>query len=273
MQNYSQAQGATQTELKSGEDEAGSVSEVQVTQTVTGNKSQTMGQLSGGQIFGNATGSVVSGSGNSVTSMAQATAQESTPSPVKTVLFLAANPGATNPIRLDEEVREIQSGLGRSKCRDRFYIEQRWAFSPRDIQRALLDLRPQIVHFSGQGVASETAIQSEGLFFEDNIGQVEFASPDSLKRLFSLFSDDVECVVLNAAFSAAQADAIAQSIPYVVGVKQTMSEQAAIEFTIGFYDGLLAGRSVEVAFQFGCNAIQLQGLPEALIPILKIGRR
>ena len=74
-------------------------------------------------------------------------------SEVKTILVLAANPKGTSPLRLGEEVREIQDGLDRSRRRDRFRIEQRWAVRPKDIQRALLDCCPQIVHFSGMALA------------------------------------------------------------------------------------------------------------------------
>ncbi|MGB3788254.1 MAG: hypothetical protein WA949_09595 [Phormidesmis sp.] len=74
----------------------------------------------------------------------------------KVILFLAANPVSTRPLRLDEEVREIESGLRRSTHCDRFELKQRWAVRTRDLQRALLDCRPQIVHFSGHGVGQAT---------------------------------------------------------------------------------------------------------------------
>ncbi len=260
----------------------------QITQTVTGNQNQTIGQISGGQIFGNVTGSVViSGSGNSVTSTP--TEQASTKASdllVKTILVLAANPKGTSPLRLDEEVREIQAGLDRSKHRDLFRIEQRWAVTPKDIRRALLDCNPQIVHFSGHGVgigepnsglassrdiglASQGTTEPEGLLFEDETGHATLVSIDVIANLFSLFSDEIECVLLNACYSAMQADAIAQHIPHVVGMKKAIGDRAAIEFSIGFYDGLLAGRPVAFAYKLGCSAIEMQNIPEQWTPILK----
>ena len=276
----------------------------QITQTVTGNHNQPIGQISGGQIFGNVTGSVIiSGSGNSVISTsASATPPEpSQPStanlPMKTILVLAANPKGTSQLNLDKEVREIQAGLERSKHRDRFRIEQRWAVRPRDLQRALLDCHPQIVHFSGHGVGTESfennpkdARQAvpifdrmpaataknntptnmpEGLLFEDVTGQSKLVSTEAIASLFSLFANDVECVLLNACYSATQAEAIAQHIPYVVGMKKAIGDRAAITFAIGFYDALLAGESIEFAYQLGCSAIQLEGIPEHLTPTIK----
>jgi hypothetical protein len=62
-------------------------------------------------------------------------------SSVKRILVLTANPQGTSRLRLDEEVREIQSGLQRSKNRDQFELIAKWAVRPRDIQRAMLDIQ------------------------------------------------------------------------------------------------------------------------------------
>ena len=49
-----------------------------------------------------------------------------------------------------------------------------------------------------------------------------------------------------------------------------MKDKAAIAFSIGFYDALGGGRSVEDAYKFGCNAIQLKDIPEHMTPVLEI---
>ncbi|MEO1401436.1 MAG: TIR domain-containing protein [Cyanobacteria bacterium J06635_1] len=48
---------------------------------------------------------------------------------------------------------------------------------------------------------------------------------------------------------------------------QAISDRAAIEFAVGFYDALGAGRSVDFAYKLGCSAIALTGIPEHLTPI------
>ena len=70
---------------------------------------------------------------------------------MKKILILTANPKNSDKLRLDEEVREIQEGLQRSRSRDQFEIISKWAVRPDDLRRALLDHEPQIVHFSGHG--------------------------------------------------------------------------------------------------------------------------
>ncbi|BBD66757.1 hypothetical protein NIES4072_59680 [Nostoc commune NIES-4072] len=182
---------------------------------------------------------------------------------VQTILILAANPQGTKPLRLDEEVREIDAGLQRAKQREQFVLEQKWAVRPRDIQRAMLDNNPSIVHFSGHGTGDE------GLVFEDEIGSAKLVDGEALAGLFELFAEQVECVVLNGCYSEVQALAIAQQINYVIGMKKAIGDKAAIEFAVGFYDALGAGRSVEFAHKLGCAAIRLAGIPEQLTPVLK----
>lgn len=74
--------------------------------------------------------------------------------------------------------------------------------------------------------------------------------------------------MLNACYSEVQAGAIAQHIPYVVGMKQAIGDKASIEFAVGFYAALGAGESIEFAYEFGRNAVELAGLRENLTPVL-----
>jgi 3',5'-cyclic AMP phosphodiesterase CpdA len=180
----------------------------------------------------------------------------------KKILVLAANPKGTSRLRLGEEVREIDAGLRRSQQRDQLILEQRWAVRPRDIQRAILDVTPQIIHFSGHGGGDE------GLVFEDENGNVKFIQGEALANLFKLFSDRLECVILNGCYSEVQAEAIAQQIDWVIGMKQTIGDRAAIEFAVGFYDALGAGHSIEFAYQLGCASVGMTGSLDSLVPVL-----
>jgi hypothetical protein len=182
----------------------------------------------------------------------------------KKILILAANPKTTPPLRLDEEIREINEGLRRSNYRDRFVIYSALDPGQRDLRRALLDHNPDIVHFTGHG-------NKKGLLVVDEMGMAVSFSSKALSGLFELFSDKVECVILSACYSAHQANAISKHIKYVIGMRKEIEDRAAVEFAIGFYDALGAGRSVEDAFKFGTNAI-LQRFPnisEHLVPVLK----
>jgi hypothetical protein len=151
---------------------------------------------------------------------------------MKRILLLSANPKTTRKLRLDEEVRDIEDALQRSRHRDEFEMRSKLAVRPRDMARAVLDYEPNIIHFSGHGEGED------GILLEDETGQAKFVSPKALSDLFKLFAEHVECVILNACYSEVQAKTICQHIDYVVGMNEAIQDCAAIEFSVGFYDAL-----------------------------------
>jgi hypothetical protein len=186
---------------------------------------------------------------------------------MKKVLMLSANPKNTSPLRLGEEAREIQAALKRANNREQFEIVTAWAIRVEDLRRALLDHQPTIVHFSGHGSGGN------GLALENDSGQVQLVSTQSLARLFKWFQNQVECVLLNACYSEVQAEVIHQHIDYVVGMNQAIGDMAAIKFAIGFYDALFAGRPYEECFEIGCTSIDLENIPEVSTPQIKARKR
>jgi CHAT domain len=170
---------------------------------------------------------------------------------LKSILLMAANPKGTRSLRVQEEERDIKERL-RIAGYDKVPINSIGATRVRDIQQAMTDFQPQIVHFSGHGAGAG------GLVFEDVDGQELLVSSDGLADLFRLFSTEgLECVVLNACHTRSQAEAISKHIDYVIGTNQSIKDKAAIEFAIGFYTGLGAGKTIEFAFDMGCTAIKL----------------
>ncbi len=166
-----------------------------------------------------------------------------------TILLLASNSKETDRLRLAEEFREIKESLKLSPNEDDFNVVQGEAVRPKDLRRLILETEPQIVHFSGHG-------SEAGIFLENYFGKSQVVSSRALSRLFKLF-DSVHCVVLNACYSAEQAESLRKVTSYVVGMKSSIGDRAAIQFSRGFYDGLGAELSIEYAFNFGVNAIEL----------------
>ena len=167
---------------------------------------------------------------------------------MKTILVLAANP-TTVQLQLDEEVRNIRAALERSKGRDGFRLETRSVVRWKDVRRAIEDLQPEVVHFSGHGAGEE------GLLLEDEEGGgVRYVSADALRRMFELFPC-VECVVLNACYSEVQARAIYRHVSCVIGMSLSVGDRAARDFAEAFYDGLGAGRGYQEAFDLGLSGI------------------
>jgi CHAT domain len=182
--------------------------------------------------------------------------------PPNRILVLAANPSDTQGLKLRQEVDEIQAALARSKNRDQFEVIAEQNVRPDDLRRALLKHQPRIVHFSGHGTGEL------GLMFANEVGQAKLVDTDTLTNLFKL-CPGIECVVLNACFSAMQADAIAQHIDHVIGMTHEINDRSALKFATGFYEALGYGRSIKDAFEFGLVSVDLNGLPASAIPVLR----
>lgn len=182
------------------------------------------------------------------------------------ILFLAANPLNTTPLRLSEEMRTIDERLRSSEHRDRFEILQHWAVRVSDIQEHLLRHKPHIIHFSGHGsVAGE-------IILENDLGQAKSVSTKALSNLFSILKGNIRCVVLNACFSKNQAKAIAKEIDCLIGMSAAIGDKSAITFAGSFYRALGYGESLKSAFDLGCNAVDLSGLADDAVPKLLVKR-
>lgn len=184
------------------------------------------------------------------------------PKPKIKILFLAANPTDTARLRLGEEVRAIDQALLQAKYRDAFDLEQAHAVRVADLEGLLMRHDPHIVHFSGHGASSGE------ILLQDDAGRASPVPPPALANVFSLLKDNVRCVVLNACFSQAQAEAIAQHIDCVVGMSEEIGDGDARAFAAAFYGALAYGRSVKTAFELGRNRIDLAGLRDEDVPQL-----
>lgn len=181
--------------------------------------------------------------------------------PIK-ILFLAASPADMARLRLDEEIRGIKQALFQAEYRDKFTIEQEWAVRVSDLQAHLLRHQPDIVHFSGHGS------EASEIILEDDDGNSKEIPARALSKLFEIFKDNIRCVVLNACYSKRQAQAIAEHIDGVIGMSKEIGDKAAINFAIAFYQALAYGRNLQMAFELGCNQINLQNLNEENTPKL-----
>jgi hypothetical protein len=176
------------------------------------------------------------------------------------VLLLAANPLDSTRLRLDEEFRSIDQALQAVNYRDKFDLMAHGAVRISDLQGYLLRYQPHIVHFSSHG-----SITGE-IILEDHMGNAQPVPSEALSGLFSVLSDNIRCVVLNACYSEKQAVAIAQHIDYVIGMSRSISDKAAIDFATAFYQAVGFGRDLKTAFDLGCIQIGLENLKEENIP-------
>ena len=189
------------------------------------------------------------------------------PGPIVKVLFFGANPRGTPPLRVDEEIREIQQTIKQGRERDNIMVKTEWAIRPRDVTQALIDFQPHFVHFAGHGGGEEGSFAAE-----DDIGYAHIIPVDGLVKAFKAVGRDVRCVIVNACRTERLAQALTTVVPCVIGMRQPVGDRSAIRFSIGFYQALAAGKAVETAFDAG--VAQLMMTPEgddALAPLLLHG--
>jgi hypothetical protein len=187
---------------------------------------------------------------------------------VTTVLYLVAQPRNTDPLGTYEEMREVEDLLQRSRDRERYRLEHRVAVRLRDIGQALGDYRPQIVNFAGHGR------EDGSLVVENDLGRASYVNPAGLANLVGGFNAWVQCVIVNACHSLALAEAILEHIDYVVGMRSEILDIASVLFSVGFYQGLFAGKAVPDAFSQGVALVQADPRTNSdyQVPILLVRR-
>jgi CHAT domain len=137
----------------------------------------------------------------------------------------------------------------------------------KDIGRALFRVSPRIVHFSGHGS------RDGRLYLLDESGLPSLARPEGLADLFTVAAKDLECVVVSACYSEQLAEAVVEHVDYAVGMRGEVADETAIMFSVGFYQGLAAGRSVQEAFDVGRAYVRGQSRdPREYEQLLLFGR-
>jgi SMODS-associated and fused to various effectors sensor domain/CHAT domain len=180
------------------------------------------------------------------------------------ILFVTADPSDLARLRLSREEREIRAELQASEHRHRFEFLTAVSARSQDLSRALLQDRPQFLHFSGHGD------RSGALILEDEVGARHAVQPKALADLLAAAAGDtLRCVVLNACHSAKLATALLEVAPFVVGMRRAIDDDAAIAFSIGFYQALGAGRGPAEAFELGKAQVAMRELPQRSVPLLK----
>lgn len=191
------------------------------------------------------------------------------------ILFLGANAQDTARLQIGVEIRELRDELMRLRADAEIRIEAELAVHPRDLQRHLLRHAPDGLHFSGHGGGAERPAEADGdpdaaLLLEDSDGGPVSLRPEALAELLKIIRRGcpLRCVVLNACFTAQQAELIARHVDCVIGMRDAIEDEAAVAFTSALYRALALGRSVETAFKLGCNQLALLKLPGGDAPAL-----
>lgn len=173
------------------------------------------------------------------------------------ILYLVNDPDNLESEMVNEEINCIKHRLVLGKCSCNYELIPKNLKTIEDFQKAMLEVRPRIVHFSGY------ATKEDKLTFSDSYGEIINVKPASLTKLFTQFSDKLEIVFLNSCYSKPQADSISNEIKYVIGINGGVEKKISIDFVKAFYQAISYGTSIKKAYNLAINLLELKNLKYA----------
>ena len=171
-------------------------------------------------------------------------------SSVKKLLIVMFYANSNAELNLGKESREIKNGLYASKYREEYSVSTIFSARPKDIRREILKIRPDFVHICGH------CLKNNELVIGDENNDIQTLDGKTLKEFFSVFSNFVSCVMINSCYSSEIAEEIAEEINVVIGMKNKIRDEDAIEFAVAFYDGIFSGESIESSFILASNSLK-----------------
>ncbi|GCE08125.1 hypothetical protein KDAU_54540 [Dictyobacter aurantiacus] len=185
------------------------------------------------------------------------------------ILVLKANPRHRDQtregLRIDHEMKEIKFAMRENwRCFD--WRDENVRIQ--DFSGYLLSHRPAILHFSGHALPSgELALEQYTTLSEARGGMHAStglsAEPDlipfsTIAGILGRHQDMLRCVVLNACYTEPLAEAICEYIDCAIGIRGTINDGLAVQFSNLFYQALSYGESVGQAFHKACDEISLR---------------
>ena len=181
--------------------------------------------------------------------------REATKLKEKKVLMMCASPKDADPLRLDQEVRDLKEQLRLVDDRKQnVNVSHAWAVKTDQVQMEVLNNTPAVLHFSGHG--------DKGILcFQDKNGNAAPVSAAAVEGLVNL-SGTIECVVMNACFSDSIAAQLAPHVKAVIGCKVSIGDNAAVAFSKAFYRALAHDLPYRRAYDLALNELELNSMED-----------
>ena len=167
--------------------------------------------------------------------------------PHRIIVFSNGNLKETNEKILQKKFETINHKLTQHLQKNAidFHVQQLGSL---DEIRLLFDrLKPALIHFSG-GLAIDPS--SAELHQEISGNEYLMLTPTILDSIFNPRRENhkIEGVIIQARYSAEQAKAIAENIPFVIGIPSGLSDGLITEFLIDFYKHYQNMKQIDFAF-------------------------
>lgn len=159
-----------------------------------------------------------------------------------TVLLVSASPERLARLRVDQEFGKIINKIRGTRFRELFRFVQVPAARFDDLQTALLEYQPHVLHLSCHGEPDGS------LKFETDDSNAGRITKKQLLRLLKSLRDNLRLVFVNACHSHKLVSDIPPTIDLAIGMSDAVPDDAATAFAVSFYEALGFGRTVENAF-------------------------
>jgi hypothetical protein len=153
---------------------------------------------------------------------------------INTMLYFASSPNNVPHLQTENEYAVIKRALTSGSGRDNFKIENPFfATTIDELVGAINNHKPTIIHFSGHAGKRGIVLSDAGNLMEVIPGKI-------LERYFETFDKTINCVFLNACYSAKQAEIISKHVGYVIGMNMPIGDPIATLFSESFYQSLFS---------------------------------
>jgi CHAT domain-containing protein len=162
-------------------------------------------------------------------------------------LLLGASPINRKGISAAGEIQALVDVLGRSP--EQVRVLGRPSAGARELADLLAEVDPTVVHLASHGRAEDGHLPAAL-----TLSTVEgFALEVPLEELIRLLkrAPKLQCVVITACESAPIAERLVEELPCAVGFDGQLHDEDARDFSLGFWESLMRGRSVAEAFKDG----------------------
>jgi hypothetical protein len=183
------------------------------------------------------------------------------PEKLRVLLLGAASDG---DLRVGREQERIRAAVERATHRDLVDLDVHPAATADILLDGLTRFRPHVVHFSGH--SAEDLIK-----FERDIDQRHpsaIVSAEAFASAIAAVDEPPLLVLLNSCHSAAQTKNLIGTVPFAIGMSDSIGDLDAIAYAARFYSAVADGQSIQSAHLIGRAGVALNGLPDHDLPTL-----
>lgn len=168
------------------------------------------------------------------------------------IMYLASSPKDDQPLRQGPEYfNKIKARL-----KMQFFqpLDPVFDLSIDSLRSNINDNDPELVFISCHGGQDNTLILSDE---QNNSDELSLPHLVEIITLLATQHKRLECIVFSSCQSEVQAKAISEIIPYAIGMREPILEDASNLFTEGFFEGFLRKRSdLPYAFRNGIQKLK-----------------